>query len=64
MLINETAASFQIMEKDLVPLVDVPKKPVFYVETESQFLDTSLSMVKSYCDIAYVQPQKILEEFT
>jgi len=28
-LINETVSSFSIMEKDLVPLIDINKKPVF-----------------------------------
>jgi len=36
-LINETSSSFSIMEKDLVPLVDVEKKPVFLVDTEIEF---------------------------
>lgn len=47
-----------------MPLVDVPKKPVFQVETERAFLDQALTEIKMYCDIAYVEPQKILDEFS
>jgi hypothetical protein len=42
------------MEKDLVPLVDVPKKPVFSVETESEFLQAALADVKAFCDVGFV----------
>jgi hypothetical protein len=39
LMINESAGSFQIMEKDLMPLVDIHKKSVFNTESESNFLN-------------------------
>jgi hypothetical protein len=44
------------MEKDLVPLVEVEKKPVFQVETEMQFELDALNSIKQYCEIGMIIP--------
>lgn len=62
--ITESSSSFQIMEKDLVPLVDVSKKSVFQADTESTFLEKHLEQIKNFINNAYVEPQSILEQFT
>lgn len=52
------------MEKDLVPLVDVAKRPVFQVASEAAFLERAVAEVRLYCEIGIVEPQRILDEFS
>ena len=63
-LIKDAAESFGIIEKDLVPLVEIPKKNVFKVVDETPFLESKFKEIENYCLRAYEEPSKILEAFT
>ena len=62
--IKEAAESFSIIERDLVPLVEIPKKNVFQVRDELPFLEAQFQEIENYCQRAYQEPSKILEAFT
>ena len=54
--ICETSESFIKMEKDLVPLIDVPKKSVFLCNSEIEIVKKANDDVKIFIDIGFVEP--------
>ncbi|KAL4494234.1 hypothetical protein ABPG73_018753, partial [Tetrahymena malaccensis] len=61
--IVESVNMFFMLEKDLVPLIDLPKLPSFQIDNQLQWIKEGQEKVLEYIKVGYEEPNEILERF-
>lgn len=59
----EATNSFTILEKDIVPLVDLRKEPSFPISLELDWLAQGMGQVAECVRLAFTEPNAIIREF-
>lgn len=59
----EATNSFTILEKDIVPLVDLKKDPSFPITMELDWIQQGIQKVTECVLLGFVEPNKILKDF-
>ena len=62
-LLVEATNSFTILEKDIVPLVDVKKEPSFPITIALDWIMDGTARITQYVTQAFDEPNQILREF-
>jgi len=59
----EATNSFTVLEKDIVPLVDLKKEPSFQISLELEWIQEGLHKVVECIKLGFLEPNNILKEF-